>query len=476
MRTVPEPDLMQIAARGLARVVIGLLRDGPGVTGSGVVLLVGSGNNGGDALWAGAFLARRGAAVTALTLSRTVHEDGAAALVAAGGRVQAAAAADAEQLVAGADVVIDGIVGIGASGPLRPEAARLVTAVGDAAVVAADVPSGIDPNTGAVADPDAAVRADVTVTFGCLKAGLLLPPGRESAGVVELVDIGLGPALASTEPVVRALTLPDAAPFFAGPHSTDYKYSHGVVGVCAGSAEYPGAPHMVVGAARHAGVGMVRLWQGSAPEVAADVVRRYPDVVRTSGDPAQDGKATAWIVGPGIGTADEQREIVAAVLRADHPVVVDADALTLLAHHESLRRMMAGRSRPTVITPHVGEFARLGMELSDDRLASARRAAQALNVIVLLKGAGTVVAGPDGEAYVDQMGTAALATAGTGDALSGLIGAALARTTDDPARAVAAAVAVHGLAGRLASADDRPMTAWDLVEAVPDAVAAVRRA
>ena len=166
---------------------------------------------------------------------------------------------------------------------------------------------------------------------------------------------------------------------------------------------------------------------------------------------------------------------MAEALATELPVVIDADALTLVAHHTALRDAIVARSAPTALTPHVAEFARLGFDEGDDRVAAARQAAAELKAIMVLKGAGTVIAGPDGTPFVDTVGPAALATAGTGDALSGLIGAALSQDHDDPVAAVAAAVVVHGLAARVASRDDQPITAWDLVEAVPAAVGEVRR-
>lgn len=473
MDTVPAGSLMATAANGVAGVVRELLAD-DGVVGRSVVLLVGAGNNGGDALFAGASLARSGAAVTAITTATSWHEAGAAALLAAGGRLRAATDPAAPGDVAGADVVIDGIVGIGATGPVRDPAAGLLTAIPDQAwVVAVDIPSGVDPSSGLV--PGAAVTADVTVTFGVVKAGQILPPGRDHCGVLELVDIGLGPAAAKQPHAFAVLSVADAEPYVRAPGADDYKYSHGVLGVVAGCAKYPGAPHMVVGAGRHSGVGMVRLFQDpEAPQVAAAVVERFPDTVCT--DSITDAKVTAWTIGPGMGTTDAARERLAAVLATDLPVVVDADALTLVAGDEALRRSLGQREAPTVLTPHVGEFARLGFDVGDDRVAATVGAAAELGVTVLLKGPGTVIADPDGQVYVDIVGTSALATAGSGDSLSGIIGAVLSRRPPGSvAEAVAAAVVVHGLAGRIASADDRPMTAWDLVGAVPDAVASIRR-
>ena len=474
MKQIPADDLMARAARGLARVILDVPQPAR-IAGARVVLLIGSGNNGGDALFAGAALARRGARVDAITLGAEFHERGGRALRAAGGHIRDHTSPAAPDLVSAADIVVDGIVGIGAQGALRADAAQLVAAIPTTAwVVAVDIPSGVDPNTGVVADPDAVVTADITVTFGALKAGQLLPPGRERCGILELVDIGLTPYAAAQEPLFTVLSLADAAPYFAPPGESDYKYSHGVPGVWAGSRLYPGAAHMVVGAARHGAVGMVRLWQDPAPEVAAQVVTRYPDIVLARGPVGDDSKATAWIAGPGIGTGSEEVEGLAAVLATDLPAVIDADALTLVSQEPSLRQAIVDRDAATVITPHVAEFTRLGFSLDDDRVRSARAAAEQLRAIVLLKGAGTVIAAPGGETYVDVMGPAALATAGTGDALSGLIGAALSRHPEDTARAVAAAVVVHGVAARKASAGGRPMTAWDLVQYVPEAVAALR--
>lgn len=472
MKQVPSEQLMAVAAQGVAATVVDALRGVGRIAGTPVVLIVGSGNNGGDALFAGALLARRGLSVKAITVGDTFHDAGAQALLAAGGRLLGIA--EGMAAMADAAVVIDGIVGIGARGPLRPEAATVVQAIpAGAAVFAVDLPSGVDPDTGAIATP--CVRADVTVTFGTWKPGQFLPPGRDHCGIVEKIDIGLDPHLASLSPAFQVMTLADAAAFYEAPRETSYKYNHGVPGVCAGSPEYPGAPHMVVGAARHAGVGMVRLWQDAAPQVAASVVERFPDVVCTGGPLAQDPKATAWIIGPGLGTGPEQADLVAEALATELPVVIDADALTLVAHHTALRDAIVARSAPTALTPHVAEFARLGFDEGDDRVAAARQAAAELKAIMVLKGAGTVIAGPDGTPFVDTVGPAALATAGTGDALSGLIGAALSQDHDDPVAAVAAAVVVHGLAARVASRDDQPITAWDLVEAVPAAVGEVRR-
>jgi hydroxyethylthiazole kinase-like uncharacterized protein yjeF len=227
------------------------------------VVLAGSGDNGGDALYAGARLARRGAVVTAVTTSSRVHEGGAAELRAAGGRqIPAAAGGQAEagglsaaamELAGRADLVIDGILGIGGKGGLREPAGALAAAVADGpgVVVAVDLPSGVDADTGEVAG--AAVRADVTVTFGTWKPGLLIDPAASLAGTAELIDIGLGPCLGP--PAVTALQATDVAALLPRPGAESDKYRRGVLGVVAGSTRFTGAATLAVGGALRGGAG-----------------------------------------------------------------------------------------------------------------------------------------------------------------------------------------------------------------------------
>ncbi len=316
---LPEGALMQRAAFALATQCAGLLDR---VYGARVVLLVGAGNNGGDALYAGSFLARRGARVTALLLDRDrVHAGGVAALRRAGGR---AAEADAAALT-GADLVVDGVLGIGGRGGLRGAAVDLADAAADLLTVAVDLPSGVEADTGAV--PGAAVRADVTVTFGALKTGLVVGAGAELAGEVRLVDIGLGPHLPT--PRTRVLEGADVAALLPRPEASDDKYTRGVVGIAAGSTQYAGAGVLATGAAVHGGAGMVR-YVGSAPE---QIRTRYPEVVVHADSRPKDVQVQAWVAGPGMGTDDSAMSLLAEVLRTELPVIVDADAITLVASH-----------------------------------------------------------------------------------------------------------------------------------------------
>jgi hydroxyethylthiazole kinase-like uncharacterized protein yjeF len=453
MARLPEGLLMRRAATGLARRCAAMLDR---VYGARVALLVGAGNNGGDTLYAGATLAGRGARVDALLLAPDrAHAGGLAAFRAAGGRAHVE---PDPALVTAADLLVDGVVGIGGKGALRPPAAGLAAAAAAHRVptVAVDVPSGVDAGSGAVAG--AAVRADVTVTFGCLKPGLVVMPGAEYAGLVEVVDIGLLPDL--PPPTTRQLTVADVAAALPVPGPRSDKYTRGVVGVAAGSDRYPGAALLCVGGARHGAAGMVRYAGGAADRVVA----AYPDVVVTGGSPARAGRVQAWAVGSGLGGGPEAEQAVAEVLGTGVPVVLDADGITLAAGHREWLR----RDAPTVVTPHDREFARLAGEVGDDRLAAARRAAAELDVVVLLKGATTVVAAPDGTAYVNPIGTDWLATAGSGDVLTGIVGSLLAGGVDAPLAAAAGAF-LHELTGVLAS-DGGPLAAADLVSALPTAV------
>jgi len=443
VRAAEEPllaagvPLMQRAATGLA---VRVARRLPFVYGARVVLLVGSGNNGADALWAGAWLARRGAAVVAVPAGEVVP-DALAAFLRAGGRV------GTTQALAGAEVVLDGLVGIGGKGPLREAAAGLLAEVpDDALLVAVDVPSGVDADTGE-AHPGA-VRADVTVTFGTLKPGLLL--ARDHVGDLELVDLGLPLPPAQVE----VLTDADVPVLHPRPARAHDKYSRGVLGVAAGSPSYTGAAVLAVSAAIAAGAGMVRYV--GAGEVASLVRQRCPEAV-LSPDLASTGRVQAWALGPGIGL--DAADLVLQVLQADVPVLVDADGLTLLAKHPQLVRR---RSAATVLTPHDREFERFGVPVGADRVAAARWLARDLDVHVLLKGDATVVAAPDGRVRVNTTGTARLATAGSGDVLSGAVGSLLAQGLD-AFDAAALGAHLHGLAGQRCRGG-----AASLVEAWPE--------
>ncbi|MEU0512933.1 NAD(P)H-hydrate dehydratase [Amycolatopsis sp. NPDC006125] len=460
LAATPEGALMHKAAFAVALHAAEMLAEHTGqVSGRRVALLVGAGNNGGDALWAGAFLRRRGVSVTAILLKpEKAHAAGLAALRRAKGRV--VSAEDGPAVLEAADLVIDGIVGLSAHGGLRPDAAALVEHV-RAPVLAVDLPSGVEPDTGAV--PGEAVTATRTVTFGARKPVHVLNPSR--CGRVELVDIGLE----LDDPDLWQLDAADVGRAWPVPGPADNKYSQGVTGVAAGSATYPGAAVLATGSAVLATSGMVRY---AGP--AADVVRsRWPEVVAT-GSVTDAGRVQAWVVGPGIGTGREGREVLGHVLGAGVPVCADADATTLMAHRPDVLDAR-DPGTPLVLTPHAGEFERLmGRPPGEDRVASVREAAAKYDAVVLLKGNVTIVAAPDGRVLVNVARGSWLATAGSGDVLSGLIGSLLAGGLE-PWLAAGCAAYVHSLAGDLA-ARGVPVSASGILASIPDAVRTVRAA
>ncbi|QWC86081.1 bifunctional ADP-dependent NAD(P)H-hydrate dehydratase/NAD(P)H-hydrate epimerase [Nocardioidaceae bacterium] len=454
MERLPEGALMQRAATGLAHEIARFLTECAGGTyGRQVLLLVGSGDNGGDALFAGAWLARRGVGVEALLLSPDkAHAQGLAALRAAGGRVTEQAAATRTP-----HVLVDGIVGIGATGGLREDARAVVAGVrerhgGLPPVVAVDLPSGLGVDEGTVPrhddgspDPAAVLDADLTVTFGTHKTCHLVEPAASRCGQVRLVDIGLetpaAPVTALGRDDVRRL-LPRA-----GRH--DQKYGRGVIGVRTGSAEFPGAAVLSVGGASCGLAGMVRYVGGARDEVNRD----HPEVVGA-------GRVQAWTVGSG-GGADAAQALEEA--RGDEvPLCIDADALAHLDGPPGV---------PAVLTPHAGELAALlGVERAEveaEPLAHARRAAETFDCTVLLKGPRTLVARPDGAVRVNTTGTPWLATAGSGDVLAGLVGALLAAGLD-PFDAGSVGAWVHGRAAEISRrrSPAGPLVAGDLVPGI----------
>ncbi len=433
MAEMPDGALMAQAAAGLAASVIELLGS---AYGRRVLLLVGAGNNGGDALYAGALLRRRGCAVEAVLLAPDqAHPAGLAALRGAGGRVVEVADASPP------DVVVDGIVGIGAAGALRPDAAAAVAAVEGVPVVAVDVPSGVGVDSGEVDGPH--VVADVTVTFGTHKVAHLVDPAARACGAVELVDIGL--TLPSAQ--VEALQADDVAGLLPRPGPAGHKYSRGVVGLRTGSARYPGAAVLSVAGASCGLAGMVRYDGGAAD----DVRRAHPESVGP-------GRVQAWVTGCGGG--DDAGAALRECLADGVPVVVDADALA---------RMPVEPGPPVVLTPHAGELSRLldvpreAVEAAP--LLHARETARRFDAVVLLKGRRTLVAEPSGRVRANVTGVPWLATAGSGDVLAGVVGALLAAGLE-PFDAASVGAWLHGAAARLAGAGG-PLVAGDVAAALP---------
>ncbi|MGG5171008.1 NAD(P)H-hydrate dehydratase [Pseudarthrobacter sp. J1738] len=508
--------LMSRASYGLASAIVSELRSrGERLYGCSVTVLAGKGNNGGDGLFAAALLARRGMRTTAVLTAAVAHAEALGAFERAGGRVLRLAEnnmSEAVHAACSAVVLIDAVLGTGAIGGLRGSAAELVhrisegrwtgeqrlTRVRPGLVVACDLPSGVDADTGQLHSP--VLGADLTVTFGAAKIGLLCDPGAGAAGHVETVKIGIEQGLPTAE--LRRLETADLAALLPAPSRRAHKYSRGVLGIVAGSAEYPGAGVLACQAALAAGAGMIRYL--GPPEVGALVQQSCPEVVLGHPDVAQN-HVQAWLVGPGV-SGDEQLDRCAAALETDVPVVVDAAALP---------KLPKDLTPNVVLTPHAGELAAIfthrGLEISREQVEAgtfeaAQHAAGLFGATVLLKGAATVIATPAGSNFSQSEGTSWLGTAGSGDVLAGILGALLAQlghnneqvledfaghgieASDTWAAIASMAASLHGRAGRIAAGvgvgrsrnssagpgrvelhGGAPLHATDIVKAVPEA-------
>jgi len=472
-------DLMERAGTGLADLVSSLAPSGP------VAIVCGKGNNGGDGLVCARMLRELGREVRVLLLgsadelrgdARTSYER------LPGDPPEPFSESD----LPGAAAIVDAILGTGFSGEPRDPAAGAIEAINQVgehvSVIACDVPSGVDASTGEV--HGAAVRADATATFNAGKPGLWIAPGKEHAGAVTVVDIGIPPG-GPAEPAIGLITdrVTDGVPR-RGREST--KFAAGSVLVCGGSIGLTGAPCMASEAAARAGAGYVTalvpaslntIFESRLLEVMTVPLPDADGSLQPSGAETvleRAERSGSLILGPGIGRASGAFELAKTLARdVELPLLLDADGLNA---HAGALPSLAGRRAATVLTPHAGELARLvdsdSQAVAARRLHSAREAAAQARAIVVLKGDDTIVAEPGGLVGISAGGAPALATAGTGDVLSGVIGAYLAKGVE-PFRAACAGVLVHVRAGQLAGAEIGPegVIAGDVIEALPRAFA-----
>ena len=456
-RDIASLALMERAGHGLAAAVSERVPEGR------VAVVVGRGNNGGDGLVVARLLREWGREVDVLMLAPGEELTGDAR--ANFDRLSEPAPRPFEAgALSGAAAIVDAILGTGFSGeprdPARSAIAAINGAAADAVVVACDVPSGVDASSGEIAGD--AVRADVTVTFHAAKPGLWINPGKTHSGEVAVIDIGI-PAGA---PVTPTAGLISPAVLDAIPHRADdsTKFAAGALLVCGGSTGLTGAPCMAAEAAMRAGAGYVTALVRASLNLVFEqrllevMSVPLPDKDGTLTQPALEvalervERADAFVLGPGLGrrpgTFKLVRKFAAAIAI---PLLLDADALNA---HEGRLEALAERSAATVLTPHAGELARLletdSADIGAHRVRCAREAAARADAVVLLKGDDTIVAAPDGRAAVSRGGAPALATAGTGDVLSGVIGAYLSKGMDAFDAACAGAF-VHAHAGRLAA-------------------------
>jgi ADP-dependent NAD(P)H-hydrate dehydratase / NAD(P)H-hydrate epimerase len=479
--------LMERAGYAVARAVVLLAG---GAYGRRAVVVSGKGNNGGDGLVAARYLARWGAGVDVYSLADpssgpSLHMLD--RLRASGVAPHAFRPEGLRRALDRSDVVVDAMFGTGFRGTVEDPHAEVIRAIEASGrpVVAVDIPSGVEGDTGAVRGP--AVEADVTVTFGAPKVGTVLLPGAALAGLVEVADIGFPPDLVRGDALI--VEAADVAGLLPPRPPETHKRATGVVLVVAGSRTMTGAPLLVAEGAYRTGAGLVTV---AVPEGVLPVVER--GIAEATFLPLPEGGTgavteAAWDVvagrldgfdavalGPGLSTDEGVAPFVRRlVAECPVPVVVDADAINAFAGAVG---DLAARASDAVVTPHAGEFGRLvGMpasEVVDDRIGFTRKAAAEARAVVLLKGSRTVIASPEGEVRVNATGTPALATGGTGDVLTGAVAACLARGLPALDAATAAAY-FHGLAGQIAGADLGEGTmASDVARAIPAALRRIR--
>jgi NAD(P)H-hydrate epimerase len=486
---VPTGTLMENAGRHVATVVSKLIEQREGRR---VVVLVGKGNNGGDGLVAARYVKTPRLEVTAYLTGTAADMTGDAGKALAAAReawvpihsLATASADEMEDLLGSADVIVDAIFGTGFRGPAREPAASMITAANRTGkpIVAVDVPSGLNADTGRPEGPT--IKAHSTVTMGLPKVGLVIYPGAEYVGQLYVADIGYPQDLQDRPDGPTRLVMADMVRSRIPPRKPDtHKGTYGRVLVVAGAVGYTGAPAMTTLGALRAGAGLVTV---AVPDAIYGIVASKVTEGMPTPLPDEDGAlapeavervldlaepATAVAVGPGLSTVPGTTEVVRALLRTPKPLVIDADGLNVLAGDTE----RLPRSAPTIITPHPGELGRLlGVSASDvqrDRLQAARSAAAAFRCVVLLKGARTVVALRDGEAFIIPTGNPGMATGGMGDILTGMIAAFLGQGLD-PLSAAYAGAYLHGLAADILASERGQigMLATEVADHFPTAI------
>ena len=494
---IPGATLMENAGRGAAeRILAALPTLGLPRRRVRVVILSGKGGNGGDGFVVARWLKRAGHRVQVFLLAAPGDLRGDPALkyhelARAGVRVQVAGdEATLAGALADADLVVDALLGTGARGAPAPALSRAIELINAAGrpVVALDIPSGLSADGAAPEGP--VVRAALTPTFAGIKRGLLVGRGPEVAGRVEVVDIGVPPAEVSRGIDTFLIEAADVARHFPSRPRESHKGSYGHVLLVAGSIGKTGAAALAARAAMRSGAGLVTVATAASaqPVVASLLLEAMSEPLPETGVGSVSLKARerigelletrdALALGPGLGLDEDTQALARAlVVESRRPCVVDADALSaLVGHLERLRDAPAARC----LTPHPGEMARmLGVSVAEvqrDRIATARRFATAFAAHVVLKGATSVIATPDGTVLLNPTGNPGMASGGTGDVLTGVLGAFLARGLA-PADALASAVYLHGLAGDIAAArqGEESLIAGDVIDALPAAFASLR--
>ncbi len=451
-RMLPPGTLMQRAGQAAAKLALNLISHSP--TQRKILVMAGPGNNGGDALEAAARLANAGENVSILLFADPTHQSPDAQQAFAQARQSRANFVDparaGELLALSWSLIIDGLFGIGLTRPITGELHNVVEQVNRQAhmVLALDIPSGLDADSGnVVGQPGIAVRATHTITFIADKPGLHTADGRDYAGEITIEELEIDPLL-FTVPQAQLSEVWLFSKALKRRQQNSHKGTYGDVAVIGGGVGMAGASILAASAAAKCGAGRTYVgFAGTAPAYDSN----HPELMFRDAQHLDFSTATL-VVGPGLGNSPEARALVSKALDARVPLVLDADALNLIAHEPNLRQQLVARADATLLTPHPLEAARLlatsSAAVQADRLAAARKLARDLNAIVILKGSGSIVAQPHGSLAINPTGNAALATAGSGDVLAGICGALLAQGW--PVwEAALAATWIHGKAADL---------------------------
>ncbi len=488
---IPGVVLMENAGRAVAEAAAQMAA--PMLPDAHILVVCGRGNNGGDGLVAARHLHNKGLSVQICLLAEPDDLSGDAATnynIARQMGLTINPMPQAQELLDSlreADLVIDAILGTGISGEVRGAARAAIEAINQAAlpVLAVDIPSGVSADTGAILGE--AVAADRTLTLGLAKVGHYSYPGRKYCGEVEVIDISLPADLVAQQQLsTNLITAADAAAMLPSRWADMHKGDAGRLLIIAGSEGMTGAAALAgIGAAR-GGAGLVTL---AVPVSLNDILEvKCTEVMtlplpetdqRSLAPPAEEkisefaASCQAVALGPGISQVPATAELARALIaQLPQPLVIDADGLNACADSPDVLRQRCG---PTIITPHPGELSRLTgapvAQIQQDRVGAARQAAEHLSCVVILKGAGTVIADPQGEAWINSTGNPGMASGGVGDVLTGLIGALLAGGAT-PVAAAVSGVYYHGLAGDLAAQQrgERRLIASDLLDQLPYAL------
>ncbi len=502
-RTIQEAKirgstLMERAGTG---VVTHLLRSFGSVKGKHVVVFCGKGNNGGDGLVVARHLKRKGARLSLVMLSppKDLSNDASTMyqkfrkLARTSGVVTQPTLRKMQSLGEQADLIVDALLGTGLSSPIRDPYASAIRVINSspAFTVAIDIPSGLESQTGAILGT--AVKADLTVTFGCPKVGLYVGQAIDKVGRIQLVDIGIPPAFVEDlDPSIQLISPLLTATSLPARPASSHKGTFGHTGIVAGSQGKSGAPAMASLGALRVGTGLVTVAtpKSIAPTVESKLLEAMcaPMPETPSHELGLDAleallsfskNKSAMAFGPGMGTSTENATLLRRLLpQIQGPCVLDADALTVLAPFPEIFASMA---HPPILTPHPGEMARLlgsssTQTINEDRIGVARSFAQQYRVILVLKGARTVVAEPSGHVAICPTGNPGMASAGMGDVLTGVIAGLLAQGLEGW-KAATSGVYIHGLAGDLAarSRGQQGLLARDVLQSLPEALSQILR-